>query len=59
MNPEYDYLLKILLIGNWGVGKSSLLLRFADDIFSDNFMLTIGMDFKIHTIEVDGKTIKL
>lgn len=59
MNPEYDYLFKVLLIGNSGVGKSSLLLRFADDVFSENFMPTIGVDFKIRTIEVDGKTIKL
>lgn len=49
----------MLLIGNSGVGKSSLLLRFADDVFTDNFMPTIGVDFKIRTIEVDGKTIKL
>lgn len=59
MNPDYDYLFKILLIGNSGVGKSSLLLRFADDTFTDNFMPTIGVDFKIRTLEVDGKTIKL
>ena len=54
-----DYLFKVLLIGNSGVGKSSLLLRFADDVFHENFMPTIGVDFKIRTIEVDGKTIKL
>jgi len=59
MNTEYDYLFKVLLIGNSGVGKSSLLLRFADDVFNDNFMPTIGVDFKIRTIDVDGKTIKL
>jgi Ras-related protein Rab-1A len=40
-----DYLFKVLLIGNSGVGKSSLLLRFADDVFTDNFMPTIGVDF--------------
>lgn len=54
-----DYLFKVLLIGNSGVGKSSLLLRFADDVFHDSFMPTIGVDFKIRTIEVDGKVIKL
>jgi Ras-related protein Rab-1A len=59
MNTEYDYLFKVLLIGNSGVGKSSLLLRFADDVFHDNFMPTIGVDFKIRTIDVDSKTIKL
>jgi Ras-related protein Rab-1A len=59
MNTEYDYLFKVLLIGNSGVGKSSLLLRFADDVFNDNFMPTMGVDFKIRTIDVDAKTIKL
>ncbi|CAI2380012.1 unnamed protein product [Moneuplotes crassus] len=59
MNADYDYLFKILLIGNSGVGKSSLLLRFSDDTFTGNFMPTIGVDFKIRTLEVDGKTIKL
>jgi len=54
-----DYLFKVLLIGNSGVGKSSLLVRFADDVFTDNFMPTIGVDFKIRNNEVDGKTIKL
>ena len=49
----------MLLIGNSGVGKSSLLLRFADNVFHENFMPTIGVDFKIRTIDVDGKTIKL
>lgn len=41
------------------MGKSSLLVRFADDVFTENFMPTIGVDFKIKTIDVDGKTIKL
>jgi Ras-related protein Rab-1A len=49
----------VLLIGNSGVGKSSLLVRFAEDIFTDNFMPTIGVDFKIKTVDVDSKQIKL
>ena len=56
---EYDYLFKVLLIGNSGVGKSSLLVRFADDVFTDNFMPTIGVDFKIKTLQVDNKSAKL
>jgi len=59
MNPEYDYLFKLLLIGDSGVGKSCLLLRFSDDTYSESYISTIGVDFKIRTIELDGKTIKL
>merc|ERR1711957_1164387 len=59
MNPEYDYLFKLLLIGDSGVGKSCLLLRFADQTYTESYISTIGVDFKIRTIELDGKTIKL
>jgi Ras-related protein Rab-1A len=59
MNPEFDYLFKLLLIGDSGVGKSCLLLRFADDTYTESYISTIGVDFKIRTIELDGKTIKL
>ncbi|CAI5976137.1 unnamed protein product [Closterium sp. NIES-65] len=59
MNPEYDYLFKLLLIGDSGVGKSCLLLRFADDSYLESYISTIGVDFKIRTVELDGKTIKL
>jgi len=59
MNPEYDYLFKLLLIGDSGVGKSCLLLRFADDTYTESYISTIGVDFKIRTIELNGKTIKL
>ncbi|KAI8545487.1 hypothetical protein RHMOL_Rhmol07G0043700 [Rhododendron molle] len=59
MNPDYDYLFKLLLIGDSGVGKSCLLLRFADDSYLESYISTIGVDFKIRTVEQDGKTIKL
>ena len=42
-----------------GVGKSCLLLRFCDDAWTPSFITTIGIDFKIRTIELDGKRIKL
>lgn len=42
-----------------GVGKSCLLLRFCDDAWTPSFITTIGIDFKIRTIDLDGKKIKL
>ncbi len=54
-----DYLFKLLLIGDSGVGKSCLLLRFADDTYTESHISTIGVDFKIRTVELDGKVIKL
>lgn len=59
MNSEYDYLFKLLLIGDSGVGKSCMLLRFADDSYTESYISTIGVDFKIRTIEIEGKTVKL
>lgn len=56
---SYDYLFKLLLIGDSGVGKTSILFKFSEDTFSPAFISTIGIDFKIRTIEVDGKKIKL
>jgi len=56
---QHDHLFKLLIIGDAGVGKSSLLVRFADNIFTPSYITTIGVDFKIRTIEVDGKKIKL
>lgn len=58
-SKAYDYLFKLLLIGDSGVGKTSILFRFSDDSFTSTFISTIGIDFKIRTIEMDGKKIKL
>ncbi|XP_020824312.1 ras-related protein Rab-8B isoform X2 [Phascolarctos cinereus] len=59
MAKTYDYLFKLLLIGDSGVGKTCLLFRFSEDAFNTTFISTIGIDFKIRTIELDGKKIKL
>jgi len=59
MAQEYDYVFKLVLIGDSGVGKSCLLLRFADDTYTESHISTIGVDFKIRTIQLEGKTIKL
>ncbi|KAJ2936751.1 hypothetical protein H1R20_g338, partial [Candolleomyces eurysporus] len=52
---------KLLLIGNSSVGKSSLLLRFSDEQWlpEDESSATIGVDFRVHKMEVNGKKVKL
>lgn len=55
----YDLLFKLLLIGDSGVGKTCVLFRFSDDAFNTTFISTIGIDFKIKTVELKGKKIKL
>ncbi|XP_022238981.1 ras-related protein Rab-8B-like [Limulus polyphemus] len=59
MAKTYDYLFKLLLIGDSGVGKTCILFRFSEDAFNATFISTIGIDFKIRTVELDGKKIKL
>ncbi|XP_071387541.1 ras-related protein Rab-8B-like [Centroberyx affinis] len=59
MAKTYDYLFKLLLIGDSGVGKTCLLFRFSEDAFNTTFISTIGIDFKIRTIELNGKRVKL
>ncbi|XP_045483348.1 ras-related protein Rab-8A isoform X2 [Harmonia axyridis] len=59
MAKTYDYLFKLLLIGDSGVGKTCVLFRFSEDAYNTTFISTIGIDFKIRTIELDGKKIKL
>jgi len=56
---QYDYLIKLLLIGDSGVGKSSLLARFTDDKFAPDVAKTIGMDFRVKMIEVGRRRVKL
>jgi len=51
--------LKLLIIGESGVGKSSLLLRFTDDAFDPEQAATIGVDFKVKTVKVNGEKVKL
>uniref|UniRef100_A0A7S0ZZX3 Uncharacterized protein n=1 Tax=Noctiluca scintillans TaxID=2966 RepID=A0A7S0ZZX3_NOCSC len=58
-SSECDYLFKLLLIGDSGVGKSCLLLRFPDDTYTESYVSTIGVDFKIRSLEHEGQTIKL
>ncbi|XP_052829480.1 ras-related protein Rab-35 isoform X2 [Octopus bimaculoides] len=59
MANEYDHLFKLLIIGDSSVGKSCLLLRFAENTFSPSYITTIGVDFKIRTVECNGEKVKL
>ena len=51
--------LKLLLIGDSAIGKTSLLLRYMDDRFSQSFVSTIGIDFKVKLLELDGQKVRL
>jgi len=56
---QYDYLVKLLIIGDSGVGKSSLLSKFADGKFKHSMNQTVGMDYKMKMFERGGKRMKL
>lgn len=57
-NEEYDYLFKVVLIGDSGVGKSNLLSRFTRNEFNLESKSTIGVEFATKSIQAEGKTIK-
>ncbi|KAK0708991.1 putative GTP-binding protein Drab11 [Lasiosphaeria miniovina] len=57
-NDEYDFLFKVVLIGDSGVGKSNLLSRFTRNEFNLDSKSTIGVEFATRSIQVDDKTIK-
>jgi len=59
LNQEFQYVFKILIVGNSCAGKTNILCRFADNIFHESFLPTIGVDFRIRSLEVDNKSIKL
>lgn len=54
-----DYLTKVIIIGDAGVGKTCLLLRFCEGEFISSHMPTIGLDFKLKTVQIDNKKVKL
>ncbi len=56
---DYEQLIKLLLIGDSGVGKSCLLLRFAENSFTPSFITTIGIDFKTKRVNLDDKPVKI
>jgi small GTP-binding protein len=58
MAVDPDFLVKIVLIGDSGVGKTNLLSRFTRDQFNPDSKSTIGVEFATKTLEIEGKTVK-
>ena len=58
-DQNFDYMFKLLIIGNSSVGKTSFLFRYSDDSYSSIFVSTVGIDFKVHSVVRNNKRIKL
>lgn len=56
---DFDYMFKLLILGDSGVGKSCILLRFVDVSFVTNHIATIGIDYKIKILDIGGSRVKL
>lgn len=56
---EYTHLFKVLVVGSSGVGKTCLLLRYTDSIYKETYGSTIGVDFKMKSVDLDGARVKL
>lgn len=54
-----DILAKLIIIGDSGVGKTNIILNFVGEKFKENYVATIGVDFKAKTLLLDGKKVKL
>ncbi|XP_012693920.2 ras-related protein Rab-15-like [Clupea harengus] len=59
MAKEYDVLLRLMLLGDSGVGKTCLLWRFTDGDFHPSHISTIGIDFKMKTLDIDGTRVRV
>ncbi|XP_067391502.1 ras-related protein Rab-3B isoform X3 [Emydura macquarii macquarii] len=58
-DQNFDYMFKLLIIGNSSVGKTSFLFRYVDDTFTPAFVSTVGIDFKVKTVYRNDKRVKL
>lgn len=57
--PQYDYLAKAIIVGDTAVGKSNILLRYSKQEYRNGHITTIGVDFTIKTMKVEGAKIKV
>ena len=58
-DDEFDFLFKIVLIGDSGIGKTSIVQRFKAGNFTGHYGNTIGVDFTMKTMKIDGLTVKV
>lgn len=56
---DYDWLIKVLIIGDTAVGKTNILLRTSQDRFVPNHLSTIGVDFKMKILDINGCKLKM
>lgn len=56
---DSDFIAKVIIIGDSGVGKTNLLTKFCDGVFKDSYVATIGVDFKLKTVNFDQSKVKL
>ena len=59
MNREYSHLFKLVVVGNSAVGKTALIMRFSENKYEDNYINTVGVDFRFQTLKINEKAIKL
>jgi len=59
MRKDCDIQFKLVIVGDTGAGKSSLLLRFVDNVFTEGSSSTLGVDFRFRTVKMEKKTVKL
>ena len=57
MDPNFDYMFKVLLVGNSGVGKTAFVTRYCDDHFNPAFISTVGIDFRVKNLIRYGKAL--
>jgi small GTP-binding protein len=58
LSEKFDYIIKLVILGDTAVGKTNLLLRFSDEAYKPTHMPTIGVDFKIKILNINGSKVK-